>query len=81
MESVINLQHLEVVNSMKLLLRGLLVVVGISGAVSVVAAGDPAKGKALFTICATCHGPDGAGNKMLNAPVNAGQKDGTQSVS
>ena len=37
--------------------------------------GDAAKGKAAYMICATCHGPDGAGNKALNAPTLQGQHD------
>ena len=30
--------------------------------------GDPAKGKMLYMICSTCHGPEGKGNQALNAP-------------
>ena len=30
--------------------------------------GDVAKGKELYATCAACHGPEGAGNKDLNAP-------------
>jgi cytochrome c oxidase subunit 2 len=30
--------------------------------------GDPERGKALYTTCATCHGADAAGNQQLNAP-------------
>ena len=32
------------------------------------AAGDAAKGKALYAVCATCHGPDGKGLDAFNAP-------------
>ena len=32
------------------------------------AAADPAHGKVLFQTCSACHGPDGAGQKALNAP-------------
>ena len=31
-------------------------------------------GKTLYGVCASCHGPDGAGNKALNAPRISGQK-------
>ncbi len=37
------------------------------------AAGDPAAGKALFTVCAACHGAQAEGNPALNAPKLAGQ--------
>jgi cytochrome c oxidase subunit 2 len=30
--------------------------------------GDAGRGKALFTPCTACHGPDGAGNEQLKAP-------------
>jgi len=59
----------------RIFLHGLIVLVGISSAAFVAAAGDPAKGKQLFIVCAACHQPDGGGNKMLNAPVNAGQAE------
>ena len=38
------------------------------------AAGNSEKGKALYAVCVACHGPDGAGNKTLNAPAIAGQE-------
>ena len=31
-------------------------------------------GKNLYGVCASCHGPDGGGNKALNAPRISGQK-------
>jgi len=34
--------------------------------------GDPAVGASLYAVCATCHGPEGTGNKELNAPKIAG---------
>ncbi len=37
--------------------------------------GDAEKGKALFTVCAACHGADGEGNAVLNAPANGGQDE------
>ena len=42
---------------------------------AVEAAGDPAKGKQLYAVCAGCHGQAGEGNKMLNAPASAGQEE------
>jgi cytochrome c553 len=30
--------------------------------------GDASMGKAYFNLCATCHGPKGAGNQQMNAP-------------
>jgi cytochrome c oxidase subunit II len=39
------------------------------------AAGDAAAGKALYAVCAACHGPQGEGNLALNAPRLSGQGD------
>jgi cytochrome c oxidase subunit 2 len=36
-------------------------------------AGDPAAGAALYTVCSACHGPQGQGNQLLNAPKLASQ--------
>ena len=36
--------------------------------------GSAENGKALYAICVSCHGADGAGNKALNAPRIAGQQ-------
>jgi cytochrome c oxidase subunit 2 len=44
-------------------------------ALSTHAAGDPAKGRALYATCASCHGANGEGNQALNAPAIAGQQD------
>ena len=44
-------------------------------ALSIQAAGDPAKGKALYATCASCHGANGEGNQALNAPAIAGQEE------
>ena len=35
--------------------------------------GDPIVGQALYALCSACHGPDGEGNRLLNAPKIAGQ--------
>lgn len=40
------------------------------------AAGDAAKGKALYASCAGCHGADGMGQAALNSPRLAGQLEG-----
>jgi cytochrome c oxidase subunit 2 len=37
--------------------------------------GDAAAGKALFTVCAGCHGAQGEGNPAVNAPKLSGQAD------
>lgn len=34
---------------------------------------QPAMGQAQYAVCAACHGPQGEGNEMLNAPRLAGQ--------
>jgi len=37
--------------------------------------GDVSKGKSAYSVCASCHGKNGEGNKVLNAPAVAGQND------
>ena len=37
--------------------------------------GDAAAGKALYGVCAACHGQKAEGNQALNAPALAGQDD------
>lgn len=37
--------------------------------------GDPARGAESWKTCASCHGPDGSGNKDLNAPQLTGTPD------
>ena len=37
--------------------------------------GDAAKGKTLYTLCATCHGPDGKGMQAMNGPNMTIQQD------
>ena len=37
--------------------------------------GDPAKGQTLYATCLACHGPDGKGNDLLNAPSLIHQHD------
>jgi len=59
---------------MKTLIRcGLLLFIALAGTSVVLAAGDAEKGKALFALCAACHGANAEGIAALNAPANAGQ--------
>ncbi len=59
---------------MKIFIRsGLLLLITLGGGPAVLAAGDVAKGKALYNICAACHGANAEGTATLNAPANAGQ--------
>jgi len=37
--------------------------------------GSADRGRLLYRSCATCHGQDGEGNQMMNAPALAGQND------
>ena len=37
--------------------------------------GDAARGESLYASCGACHGAQGQGNKMMNAPALAGQSD------
>lgn len=37
--------------------------------------GRPARGAQLYSLCATCHGTKGEGNRSLGAPALAGQND------
>jgi cytochrome c oxidase subunit 2 len=38
------------------------------------AAGDVGRGKALYAVCATCHGPEAQGMQEMNAPRLAGRE-------
>ena len=53
---------------------GLTLILGIGLALNAYAAGDATKGKAAYAVCAACHGANGMGNKVLNAPKIAGQE-------
>ena len=44
-------------------------------ATAVNVSGSAKEGKSLYTVCASCHGADGAGNQALNAPRISGQKE------
>ncbi len=58
----------------RLFVVGITLALGIMTAENANAAGDPAKGKAAYAVCAACHGANGTGNKALNAPRIAGQE-------
>ena len=58
----------------RLFVVGVTLALGIMTAENASAAGDPAKGKAAYAVCAACHGANGMGNKALNAPQIAGQE-------
>lgn len=52
------------------------VTIGLFAAVATaLAAGDPARGEALYAVCATCHGPKGEGMQEMNAPALAGREE------
>lgn len=38
------------------------------------AAGDAERGKSLYAVCSTCHGPKAEGMKEMNAPALAGRE-------
>ncbi len=59
----------------KILLLGVVFVVGLAVTSTSMGAGDRDKGKALFQICADCHGQNGEGNPNISAPINAGQDE------
>ncbi|MBF0278553.1 MAG: c-type cytochrome [SAR324 cluster bacterium] len=59
----------------KILVAGIAFLMSLGVTMTVNAAGDAAKGKALFAVCVACHGPNGEGNAALHAPVIAGQED------
>ena len=58
----------------RLFVVGITLALGIMTAENASAAGDPAKGRAAYAVCAACHGANGMGNKALNAPKIAGQE-------
>ncbi len=50
-------------------------ILALAGLQQALAQGDAAAGKAGYTVCIACHGPDGAGNQALNSPAIAGQEE------
>jgi len=59
----------------KKILHICILILGITSTLTVIAEGDPQRGKELFQVCAACHGQNGEGNKALNAPANGGQNE------
>jgi cytochrome c553 len=56
-------------------LNGMVALLAFGVAISAYAAGDPAKGKAAYEICAVCHGASGEGTPELNVPKIGGQEE------
>jgi len=56
-------------------LNGMVAFLAFGVAISAYAAGDPAKGKAAYEICAVCHGASGEGTPELNVPKIGGQEE------
>jgi len=56
-------------------LNGMVALLAFGVAFSAYAAGDPAKGKAAYEICAVCHGASGEGTPELNVPKIGGQEE------
>ena len=56
-------------------LNGMVALLAFGVALSAYAAGDPAKGKAAYEICAVCHGASGEGTPELNVPKIGGQEE------
>jgi cytochrome c553 len=42
---------------------------------SILEGGNATNGQALYAVCQACHGPDGKGNDLLNAPSLLNQYD------
>ena len=59
----------------KKILHIYILILGITSTLTVIAEGDPQRGKELYQVCAACHGQNGEGNKALNAPANGGQNE------
>jgi len=59
----------------KLIIAGIVFVMGLGVTMSVFAAGDAAKGKAAYAICGACHGANGEGLKAFSAPRISGQHE------
>jgi len=57
----------------KLVVAGIAFIFSLGVTITVNAAGDVAKGKAAYAVCLACHGANGEGNKLLNAPLIGGQ--------
>ncbi len=57
----------------KLVVAGIAFIFSLGVTITVNAAGDAAKGKASYAVCLACHGANGEGNTLLNAPLIGGQ--------
>ncbi|MEE2716432.1 MAG: c-type cytochrome [SAR324 cluster bacterium] len=55
--------------------RVTLAFLGIALAFTAQAQGDAKRGKQAYAVCQACHGANGEGNKVLNAPRLSGQED------
>jgi len=64
-----------VIFMIKKILHIYILILGITSTLTVIAEGDPQRGKELYQVCAACHGQNGEGNKALNAPANGGQNE------
>jgi len=64
-----------VIFMIKKILHIYILIFGITSTLTVIAEGDPQRGKELYQVCAACHGQNGEGNKALNAPANGGQNE------
>jgi len=59
----------------KRFITGLIILVlGAAFSMNVFAEGDLKRGEAKYKVCVACHGADGAGRKVTNAPRIAGQQ-------
>ena len=58
---------------MKKIAGAWVLILAASGAATALAEADLERGKQFFQVCVACHGANGEGNQLLNAPANAGQ--------
>ncbi len=58
---------------MKNIAGALVLIFASSGATTALAEADLERGKQFFQVCVACHGANGEGNQLLNAPANGGQ--------
>ena len=56
-------------------IKCLIIITLLLSGLNILAAGDAAAGKGSYVTCSACHGANGEGNKMMNAPRLAGQDD------
>ena len=61
-------------NTKKIPIFGMILILCSGLAIDIKASGDAKKGKAAYAVCSACHGANGEGNKILNAPRIAGQE-------